>query len=415
VNGSAALLLAVLVAANIDAADPRIRANAYRNLGDAGDPASLDVIARHLGKETDPAALAAGQDAMARLELGQEELVKSLVESEVPIARAWAAHGLGRYPGRVTIAALIQGASDPEPQVRREVYESLAMLGDRSGLPTLMSAANRDPSLALRQLAEDSAALLIQNERGLTDTSTQLALLQSGNIEQKVEAARQLGRSKDWKALQPLLHLTTSGPQPVRIAAIDALGHLGDQRAVQKLIGLANEETGELRYRAISALARLEDESSVEALQSLLDDQDSRTRVYSIRALYWVGGPEIPDIVSVGLSDTNESVRVEVLLGTKHLEPALRAPLLVVAMKDPSPTIRAEAVRIMGQQAGAAETPSLLEALNDKDALVRLTAADALASLGEQQAIPILEKLVSRTREEDERDLYQKALKSLSQ
>ncbi len=412
--GSATLLFAVLIAADLDATDPRARANAYRNLGDAGDPASLDVIALRLSTESNPTALAAGQDAMARLQIDQGTLMESLVQSEVPIARAWAAHGLGRYPGAATLAALKQGAKDPEPQVRREVYESLAMLGDRSGLSTLMNAANRDPSLALRQLAEDSATLLIQNERGLADTSTQLALLQSGNNEQKIEAARQLGRSKDWKALQPLLHLAAGGSQPVRIAAISALGQLGDQRAVKKLIEIAVEESGEVRYQAISALARLEDESSVESLQGLLDEQDPRTRVYSIRALYWVGGPQIADIVSVGLSDPNESVRVEVLLGLKRIEAEERVPLLLTAMKDPSFTMRAEATRLLGQQANKSTVAPLLKALGDTDALVRLTAADALASIGEQQAVPILEKLVSRTREEDERALYQRALKSLA-
>jgi len=393
--------------------DPRLRAQAYRSLGDAGEAASLEVLARQITHEQDPGARAAARDAMARLQLSEAELQGALKSAEAPVARAWAAHCLGRYPGPVTVHALMEAATDPEPQVRREVYESLGGLGDRAALDTLMGAATRDPSVALRAVAEQATRTLVGRDRQRTDVPTQLALLQSGTAEQQAAAAATLGQAGDWRAVQPLLHAASTGPDPLALAALTALGELGDLRAVPSLVKQVEEGTGSTRYHAIGALAKLGDESSVETLEDLFSDVDPLARQFALRALFWMQAAEVVQRVEVLLKDPDERVRTELMLGLASTDPEKRAPLLRQAIRDPSPFLRSEAARLLEGQRDPETANALLHALEDRDPLVRIIAAQSLAAHGEPRAVAPLEKLVDRTRADEERAAYKKALEQL--
>lgn len=56
--------------------------------------------------------------------------------------------------------------------------------------------------------------------------------------------------------------------------------------------------------------------------------------------------------------------------------------------------LKVEVVRQLAQ-AGASAVPALIEALGDRDAYVRRAAAAALGRIGDAQAVPALEKLLS--------------------
>ena len=393
--------------------DPRLRAQAYRALGDAGEAASLEVLAREITHEQDPAARAAARDAMARLQLSEAQLQEALKTAEAPVARAWAAHCLGRYPGPVTVHALMEAVNDPEPSVRREVYESLGALGDRAALNALMGAASRDPSVALRAVAEQATRTLVGHDRQQSDVPTQLALLQSGTAEQQATAAAALGRAGDWRAVQPLLYAVSTGPDPLALAALTALGELGDLRAVPALARQVEEGSGSTRYHAIAALAKLGDESSVETLEDVFSDADPLARQFAARALFWMKAPDVLQRVAPLLKDPDERVRTELVLGLGSTDPGERAPLLIQAMKDPSPFLRSEAARLLEGQRDPETTDALLHALEDRDPLVRIVAAQSLAAHGEARAVAPLEKLVARTRPDEEKAAYQRALEQL--
>jgi HEAT repeat protein len=393
--------------------DPRLRAQAYRALGDAGEAASLEVLARQITHEQDPAARAAARDAMARLRLSEVQLQEALRTAEVPVARAWAAHSLGRYPGVSTVRVLMEAVEDPEPAVRREVYESLGALGDRTAFNTLMGAASRDPSLALRSVAEQATLTLVRKDHRRTDVPTQLALLQSGTVEQQVSAAAALAQAGDWRAVQPLVHAATTGPEPLALAALTALGELGDLRAVPALVKQVEDRNGSIRYHAIAALAKLGDESSLAVMEDLFSDADPLARQFAVRALFWMKAPGVAQRVAPLLKDPDERVRTEMMLGLASTDPTERAPLLKQAMKDPSPFLRSEAARLLADQRDPETIEALLHALKDRDPLVRIVAAHSLASQGESRAVAPLEKLVARTRPDEEKAAYQKALEQL--
>jgi len=123
--------------------------------------------------------------------------------------------------------------------------------------------------------------------------------------------------------------------------------------------------------------------------------------------------PDVDQLVAPLLKDPDERVRTEMMLGLASTDPVKRAPLLKKALKDPSPFLRSEAARLLEGQRDPETADALLHALEDRDPLVRIVAAQSLAAQGERRAVAPLEKLVSRTRSEEEKAAYQKALDQL--
>jgi HEAT repeat protein len=66
--------------------------------------------------------------------------------------------------------------------------------------------------------------------------------------------------------------------------------------------------------------------------------------------------------------------------------------LLFWALKHSRPDHRAEICRILGLRGSRAAVPHLLEVVNDYEVMVRVAALRALASIGDESAIPAIEK-----------------------
>jgi len=394
--------------------DPRVRMRAYRDV-DGGDDAvaALEAVTDALKAEDDAHVRATARDAIARLPLNEAQLRGVLADSKQPVARAWSAYALGFYRSPDALEALLGAVVDAEDDVRREVYQSLGRLGDRQALPALSKAAVRDPSAALRSVAE-KAALDVASGRGRgLDVSTELAILEGGAANDRIRAARALGRSGDWRAIEPLLAAAREGNAALQQAALLALGHLGNQQAVPELCRIATDTAGQVRYHAIAAIADLGDESALPTLERLLEDVDPTTRQLALKAVAWTAPDGLAAIATRMLKDPVEVVRVEAVLALESLRHPDRVDALLSATSDPSPFVRSEAARILGDAGSLKATPALVGLLEDRDVLVQLSAADALARLGAVEAVPDLKKQLEKAKTNEQRELYEAAIGAL--
>lgn len=411
----ASAALATDWSAALAAEAPEARARGYRAAATELPAAeALEIIAAALPHEDEAGVRGAGQDALARLALTQDELAAALGASEHAIARSWAAYALGHLPGDVALPALLAAVDDEDDAVRREVYDALGRLGDPDSLEALQRAAVRDPTATGRQRATN-AALAVVKARDRVDLETQVALLAGGSREQKVAAAVALGHASDWRAVDALLNALVDVDVDVRRAAALALGTLGDQRAVSHLLEALAEAPSVLRYDLLAALARLGDESALEPVLALTAHDDPTTRRFALRAATWISGDACLAAVTPLAADPSEQVRTELvlLLEDRFRAPERVEPLAQVLNDDPSPFLRAEAGRVLIGIGGAEAGRALLAALGDRDPLVRVTAAEGVASLHLAEAVPTLEELVGSTRKDDEKAAYQAALDKL--
>ena len=106
------------------------------------------------------------------------------------------------------------------------------------------------------------------------------ALVSARDTASRMAAVGDLGRSRDPKALEPLLAALRDPHRDVRWAAIEALGDLGDRRAVASLVQyLRRKEAYRWGKRLIAnALGAIGGGDAVEALTALLADADPFVR-----------------------------------------------------------------------------------------------------------------------------------------
>ncbi len=156
--------------------------------------------------------------------------------------------------------------------------------------------------------------------------------------------------------------LDTDDPRE-RIALEDVLFRTGEP-AVDPLIEamkteLERTDTSRGARLAASILGRLGDERAVPALESASDHQDWKVRSSAVGALGRIGSPASEHPIASRLTDSNEVVRTAACVALKRLASAEGAP-------------------------SKSTIDDLVKRLDDSSYAVRYSAADALASCGEE-------------------------------
>jgi HEAT repeat protein len=395
--------------ARLAAEEPEQRRAAIHALADLGGLEAVELLAARLEHESDDDSRRAIHDALLRIQLDEVQLTALLADGGTAAARAFAAHSLGNRHSQGSVTALLKALRDPEPVVRREVYEALGSSGDRTVIQELIKAAVRETSPPLREQAEQAAQLLASQSGRPREVLVAISMLQGGKLGDQLWAIEVLAESGDWRALQVLLDTAHSAAPEVQREAIKALGMLGDHRAVPALHTMLDTHTGRTRHYVIGALALLGDEASLEPLARLVGDPDPASRVLAIRALGALGHPGAAERILPALEDPEEPVRTEAIHALGRHEGTRAVPGLTRALEDPSPFLRAEAARLLAMTGVPGVDQPLLALLDDRDPLVRLTSAEGLALLGAEEALPRIEQLAEATRDDDERAAYERA------
>jgi HEAT repeat protein len=82
-----------------------------------------------------------------------------------------------------------------------------------------------------------------------------IAALKGKEAKTRIQAAQQLGKSCDSRAVEPLLDLLKDEDPLVRIAATQALGKLGDTESVEPMVELVIDKDWRVRFALISTMA----------------------------------------------------------------------------------------------------------------------------------------------------------------
>ncbi len=105
----------------------------------------------------------------------------------------------------------------------------------------------------------------------------------------------------------------------VRELAIDGLGHIGDARAVMSIISALNDIDSDVRYTSIHSLASFYDMRAVEPLLALLNDVDVIIREYAVMVLEYFEDPRIEAPLIQCLLDENAHVRKAAVLSLRSV------------------------------------------------------------------------------------------------
>ncbi|NDJ52947.1 MAG: HEAT repeat domain-containing protein [Chloroflexi bacterium] len=172
------------------------------------------------------------------------------------------------------------------------------------------------------------------------------------------------------QALPGLIRVLTNPHHepPVRQAAAAALN--GHPAALQSLLKIARSDPDpRVRGNVIGSLAWFHDSDDVlnTLLHILREDRNQQVKLWTIHALGWLDDPRAVD------------------------------PLInLLSNRKQHPELRAQAAESLALLKATGAVPALIEALYDDHADVRFWAVFALGQIGDQRALPMLERLAQR-------------------
>ena len=220
-------------------------------------------------------------------------LLEALKAPETPVRMA-ALGQLENYRDPACVGPLVERLKDQDAALRARAAR---MLG------ALASKAAQEPLAAL--LADNDAQVRMAAAEGLAELGDARAnqvlfpiVQQAAAIKNNIPGSRSLdiaieamGRTREKRAVEPLLVLLESGDADVRRGAALALGHIGDARAVEPLMRVVANQHIRIAEPAARALGLLRDRRATDLLIKCAKSHDIGMRINASEALGDLGDP----------------------------------------------------------------------------------------------------------------------------
>jgi HEAT repeat protein len=197
-------------------------------------------------------------------------------------------------------------------------------------------------------------------------------------------AAQSLGDLADVKAVTPLIDTLQDREPGVRSEAATALGQLNDSQATVPLIEiLADPEEGVRRVaiKALTAIGR----QATEPLILALNKSDNITQVGAAQALGQIGEEKSAEPLIWAFKNGDGPVRQAAVMALARINRSLAVSPFIQLLGDSNvqSDLRADAAWALGEMNDdGARVPLISAMANDKDSGVRMSAAQALKSIG---------------------------------
>jgi HEAT repeat protein/cyclophilin family peptidyl-prolyl cis-trans isomerase len=277
------------------------------------------------------------------------------LRSTVAETRVRACLALGRIGDPASLDLLLEVLHDPIPRVRASAAFAIGLMEDRQ-------------ALAVQGLPPDPRAL--QALIAALDDDDRLVVTRA------VEALGKVG----WREAFPRI-TATAAPVPVTMAA---LARLGSREAIPWIISHLQSDDQDTRRSAVFALNALDAPLDADTTSSLLNftkDINLWVRIEAVRALRRAQStPQVSETLTGMTHDPDAKVRIEALrsLGSLHQSSALS--VLVAGLEDANENVRRAAVEAMGTL-GNREAIAVLQPARFQPSVVAYEAEHTLAML----------------------------------
>ncbi|MGJ3238713.1 MAG: HEAT repeat domain-containing protein [Anaerolineae bacterium] len=216
-----------------------------------------------------------------------------------------------------------------------------------------------------------------------TDIDTLFHYLESDRLEERQQAAIELGRVQDARVIAPLMQALNDPNSTVRANAASGLGINQAQEAVEALIARLHDDEDIVRERAATALAQIGNERAIPALIDAIDTSGTWARN---RIIYVLGASKAAAAVEpliVELDHAEESTQGVAAWALGAIgDPRALAPLTDL-LKRSSDSVRGNVAYALGELGQVSSIDDLLPLLQDPAPEVRAKTAWALGNLGE--------------------------------
>jgi len=268
-----------------------------------------------------------------------------------------------------------------------------------------------------------------------------LRQLDDQNREVRARAVQALGRSKDPRAVEPVIGLLEDSDPRIVSLAVEALGELQDPRAIEPLIAMTRDDRGFVdsavealrrigepaveplivtfqnssldvgaRAAVATALGSIGDSRAVEPLVAALNSEEGYLKPYAAESLGRIGDARAVESLIAALADADLTVRVSAILALERIKDPRAVGPLVAVLKDEYPPNRRAAVQALGTIGGDDVSEPLIAALQDEDLDVRICGVQALEKTKDPRSVEPLIALGLRDGDATVRDFVFQAL-----
>jgi MFS family permease len=175
------------------------------------------------------------------------------------------------------------------------------------------------------------------------------------------QAASALAKLNDPNATEALIHVVEEHPDLVEEEIIEALGHLGSPLAVDPLVRLLKSPRALTRRTAAKALAQVGDARAIQPLiEAAATPGDPDLRRASVQALRQLGASEADEVIADALFDPMPSVRIAAAEAVAELELESALPYVRQSLNYYSDEAESEVAYALGVIGTAQDVPQIL-------------------------------------------------------
>jgi HEAT repeat protein len=381
--------------------EPSVRSKAVLALGTIGQKGDRSVVVPLLSRLGDD-KIEVRRAAIEQLRaIGDRRAVVPLVaafgDNSQEVRKA-AVQAVGRLGDKAAVPALMRLLADPVVEVRGLAISALGELGaveavdDLVAIVTSGSDAAPRAAFALGQIARGGdAEAAPEAVRALVS-----ALADATQRPGAIEGLRTAGTV----AVAPLVaHLDGRLPGDPR-SAVELLAELGDARATEALV--AELERGRVAVATVvSALARTRDPRALVPVLRLVAADDPAIRLAAMTAVGPLLGsdPRASDAIVERLGDDDEEIRVLAAEYLGQIKARVAVTPLLALTGDAHPErLRRAAIDALGEIGDPAAVATLVTALRDGPVSLQQAAADALGAIADPRSAAQLARLADTLR-----------------
>ena len=215
-------------------------------------------------------------------------------------------------------------------------------------------------------------------------------------------------------AVPPLLEAARTGSDSLQYIAAQIFGRIGDGRAVPFLLEAAKNDNAHIRKEAVLALGMMDMPDLAEPIAAILRTEPSAiVRGAAVESLANLRDTTVVADLVESLSDTAAVVRRHALAGLHRRWTDAAEDAAIGALGDEDERVRYIAAQLLGNRFVDRAAPGLRLALLDSSVWVRAEAANALAMLGDLQAVDDLVDVL-KTRDGPDSEAARQALYQLT-
>lgn len=366
--------------------DGDVRMGAVLALGKIGQRGDHTVVVPLISRVSDDKTEVRRAAIEALKSIGDRRAVVALVSAfsdpNLEVKKA-AVGGVGKLGDRAAIPALIRLLAEPQVELRNLAISSLGDLGAADAVDDLVALLARggDASASAAYALGQIAATGDRDATPVAVRALVTALVDPAGRPAVLEALRKAGPT----AVPALVdHLEGRVPGDPG-SAVDLLADFGDARATDALI--AELDRGRMGIaRVVAALARTRDPRALVPVLGLIASPDPAIRIAAMAATGPLLGSDrrAAAALTERLGDDEEDVRVMAAEYLAQIRATSAVPALVGLVGPPrTPRLRRAAIDALGAIGDGQAGPALIEVLADPDPVLARAAADALAYLGD--------------------------------